>query len=70
MDAKESIHGRGDLAAVAKGFGLRGATVTALGGFEALVRGYQKNGGAELWDVHIEDKIPSAQYRRVHFGEV
>lgn len=70
MDAKESIHGRGDLAAVAKGFGLRSATVTALGGFEALVRGYQKNGGAELWDVHIEDKIPSAQYRRVHFGEV
>ena len=69
MDAKESIHGRGDLAAVAKGFGLRSATVTALGRFEALLREHQKNGGAELWDVHIEDKIPSAQYRRVHFGE-
>ena len=70
MEAKESIHGRGDLAAVAKGFGLRGATVTALGRFEALLREHQKNGGAELWDVHIDDKIPSAQYRRVHFGEV
>ncbi len=70
MDAKESIHGRGDLAAVAKGFGLRSATVTALGRFEALLRDHQKGDGAELWDVHIEDKIPSAQYRRVHFGEV
>ena len=69
MDASESIHGRGDLAAVAKGFGLRSATVTSLGRFEVLLREHQQTGGAELWDVHIEDKIPSAQYRRVHFGE-
>ena len=69
MDASESIHGRGDLAAVAKGFGLRGATVTALGRFEALLREHQKSDIAQLWDVHIADKIPSAQYRRVHFGE-
>lgn len=70
MDAGEAIHGRGDLAAVARGFGLRGVTVTALGRFEALLREHQKSDTAELWDLHIDDKIPSAQYRRIHFGEV
>ena len=70
MDPSEAIHGRGDLAAVARGFGLRGVTVNALGRFEALLREHQKGDTAELWDVHIADKIPSAQYRRIHFGEI
>ncbi len=55
---------------VARGFGLRGVTVNALGRFEALLREHQKGDTAELWDVHIADKIPSAQYRRIHFGEI
>jgi len=69
LDPGEAIHGRGDLASIARGFGLAGKTVTALGSFESLLKAHEKAGVAELWDVHIDDKIPSAQYRRVHFGE-
>ncbi len=69
LDPSTVIHGRGDLAAVAKGFGLRGATVTELGRFEELLREHQKGDTSELWDVHIDDKIPSVQYRRLFFGE-
>ena len=68
-DPNHAIHGRGDLAAVARGFGLNGATVTSLGRFESLFREHQQSGGATLWDVHIDDLIPSRQYRRVHYGE-
>ena len=24
---------------------------------------------AELWDIHIDDAIPSVAYRRIHYGE-
>ncbi len=64
-----AIHGRGDLAAIARGFGLNGVTVTEMGRFESLFREHQQRDGASLWDVHIDDLIPSRQYRRVHYGE-
>ena len=69
IDPSEAIHGRGDLAAVAKGFGLRGATVSTMGRFELLFNEHLRSKSAELWDVHIDDKIPSAAYRRIHYGE-
>lgn len=69
IDPKETIHGRGDLAALARGFGLRGAKVQQLGQFARLFEEHTKAGEAEIWDVHIDDKIPSAQYRRLYFGE-
>ena len=69
MDAGTVIHGRGDLAAVSTGFGVRGSTVNRLGRFEGLFREHQAANGASLWDVHTDDKIVSRPYRRVHFGE-
>jgi thiamine pyrophosphate-dependent acetolactate synthase large subunit-like protein len=69
MDAGTVIHGRGDLAAVATGFGVRGSTVNRPGRFEGLFREHQAANGASLWDVHTDDKIVSRPYRRVHFGE-
>ncbi|GGG27035.1 acetolactate synthase [Caldovatus sediminis] len=69
VDEKEAIHGRGDLAAVATGFGLRGATVTQPGRFEALFREHQSANTASLWDVHTDDRIVSRAYRRIHYGE-
>jgi acetolactate synthase-1/2/3 large subunit len=68
-DPNHAIHGSGDLAAIARGFGLNGATVTQIGRFESLFREHQQKDGATLWDVHIDDLIPSRQYRRVHYGE-
>jgi thiamine pyrophosphate-dependent acetolactate synthase large subunit-like protein len=69
VDPNHAIHGRGDLAAVAQGFGLRGAKVNTPGRLEGLFREHLQAGGATLWDVHIDDLIPSRQYRRVHYGE-
>lgn len=69
MDPSEAIHGRGDLAAVARGFGLRGTTVRTLGTLDKLFEGHHGANQSELWDIHIADDIPSVQYRRMYFGE-
>ena len=70
FDPTESQHGRGDIAAIARGFGLRGEKVNTLGRFEDLFAAHQQAGQSELWDVHVDDKIPSMPYRRIHYGEV
>jgi thiamine pyrophosphate-dependent acetolactate synthase large subunit-like protein len=67
---QESVHGRGDIAAIARGFGLRGEKVNTMGRFKELFAAHESAGQAELWDVHVDDAIPSAPYRRIHFGEV
>jgi acetolactate synthase I/II/III large subunit len=69
VDPMHATHGRGDLAQVARGFGLNGTQVTSLGQFEGLFREHQAQDGASLWDVHVDDLIPSRNFRRVHYGE-
>jgi acetolactate synthase I/II/III large subunit len=69
-DPQESQHGRGDIAAIARGFGLGGEKITTLGRFNDLFAAHEKANHTELWDLHVDDKIPSAPYRRIHFGEV
>ncbi|MCC6719810.1 MAG: thiamine pyrophosphate-binding protein [Acetobacteraceae bacterium] len=68
-DPLHATHGRGDLAGVARGFGINGSTVTSLGQFANLFREHQAQDGASLWDVHVDDLIPSRNFRRVHYGE-
>jgi len=65
----EAMHGRGDFAGMAVGFGLRGATVSGAGQMGKLFQEHQSANSAGVWDVQIDDLIPSRQYRRVHFGE-
>jgi thiamine pyrophosphate-dependent acetolactate synthase large subunit-like protein len=69
IDAREAMHGRGDLAGVATGFGLRGATVGQPGQLGKLFAEHQAANIGTLWDVHSDDLIPSRSYRRVHYGE-
>jgi acetolactate synthase I/II/III large subunit len=69
MDPGEALHGRADFAAIARAFGLRGTTVKKPGQLESLLRDYQKADCAEVWDVHINDKVMSRLFRRVWFGE-
>ena len=69
ITAKEAVHGRGDLAAAATGFGLRGASVTQPGRYAPLFKEHQGANIGSLWDIHIDDLIPSRAYRRVHYGE-
>ena len=69
VNPEHAIHGRGDLARVANGFGLNSAKVTTMGQLEGLFREHQAGVVASLWDVHVDDLIPSRNYRRVHYGE-
>lgn len=69
VDASGAIHGRGDLGAIARGFGLGGAMVSSLDRLAPLFREHAATDGASLWDIHVDDKIPSAAYRRIHYGE-
>jgi acetolactate synthase I/II/III large subunit len=66
---EHAVHGRGDLAQVARGFGLNGTKVTTMGQLAALFRTHQEGAGTSLWDVHVDDLIPSRNFRRVHYGE-
>jgi acetolactate synthase I/II/III large subunit len=69
VDPMHATHGRGDLAQVARGFGLNGAKVTSYGQLERLFREHEAQDSATLWDVHVDDQIPSRNFRRVHYGE-
>ncbi|MCB4821387.1 thiamine pyrophosphate-binding protein [Roseicella aerolata] len=69
LDPALVIHGRGDLAGIATGFGIRGSTVTGLGAMGGLFQAHQSANGASLWDIHTDDAVVSRPYRRVHYGE-
>jgi thiamine pyrophosphate-dependent acetolactate synthase large subunit-like protein len=69
VDPMHATHGRGDLAQVARGFGLNGAKVTSYGQLDRLFREHEAQDGATLWDVHVDDLIPSRNFRRVLYGE-
>ena len=64
VDDSGAVFGRTDLAAIAKGFGLRGATVTDVGQFKGLFDAYQAQGTAEVWNVHISDRVMNPSTRR------
>ncbi len=69
IDPSGAMHGRGDIASIATGFGLRGANINSLGRMEGLFKEHRAANIAGLWDIHTDDLIPSRSYRRVHFGE-
>jgi thiamine pyrophosphate-dependent acetolactate synthase large subunit-like protein len=64
LDDSGSIFGRTDLGAIARGFGLRGATVTDVGQFQELFKAYQAQDRAELWNIHISDQVVNPGNRR------
>jgi thiamine pyrophosphate-dependent acetolactate synthase large subunit-like protein len=64
VDDSGAVFGRTDLAAIAKGFGLRGANVTDVGQLRPLFEAYQSHDAAEVWNIHISDKVVSPNTRR------
>jgi thiamine pyrophosphate-dependent acetolactate synthase large subunit-like protein len=64
VDDSGSIFGRPDLAAIAKGFGLRGHNVTDVSQFKSLFAEYQKHDTAEVWNIHVSDKVVNPSTRR------
>lgn len=61
-----AVFGRPDFAAIARGFGLGGATVTDLAAIPALVRDFAAGTGPVVWDVPISDRVFSPVIRRAH----
>ena len=61
-----SVFGRPDFAAIARGFGLDGKTVTRLDDVPKLVDEFAARGGAAVWDFHVSDKVVSPTIRRAH----
>lgn len=57
------VHGRGDLAGAARGFGLRGRRITSLDQFEAAFADFRAGKGAALWDIHIADNVTTPVMR-------
>lgn len=61
-----AVFGRTDLAAIARGFGIGGKTVTDLADLPKLVAEFSDAGGAAVWDVPISDQVVSPVIRRAH----
>jgi len=64
IDESGAIFGRTDLAAIARGFGLRGANVNDVAQFKPLFDAYQAQDTAELWNIHVSDRVVSPHTRR------
>ncbi len=61
-----AVFGRTDLAAIAKGFGIGGETVTDLAALPDLMQAFAASGTAAVWDIPINDRIASPVIRRAH----
>src|SRR5262249_17492324 len=59
-----SVFGRTDLAAIATGFGLRGANITDVSQIAPLFEAYAAQNRAEVWNIHVSDKVVSPSARR------
>jgi acetolactate synthase I/II/III large subunit len=58
-----AVFGRGDISAIARGFGLRGALINRLDQLPSLFEEFQADRRATLWDIHIADNVPSPVMR-------
>jgi len=63
-----AVFGRADLAAIARGFGIGGQSISDLSALPALVDEFCASGGAAVWDVPISDRVYSPVIRRAHPG--
>ena len=64
IDDKGAVFGRRDFAALAQGFGMRGARVDDLGQLPDLARAFEAGDGPMLLDFHISDGIVAPTMRR------
>ena len=61
-----SVFGRSDFAAIARGFGMGGETVTDLADIPNLVSEFAERGGAAVWDFRVSDQVMSRIIRQAH----
>ena len=61
-----SVFGRPNFAALGRGFGGEGHTVTDLGNLSGLMGEFLSQPKTTIWDVHISDQVASPQILRAH----
>lgn len=61
-----AVFGATDLAAIARGFGVAGETVSDLDALPALVQRYAATGGVAVFDFPVSDRVCSPVIRRAH----
>jgi thiamine pyrophosphate-dependent acetolactate synthase large subunit-like protein len=66
MSDAGAVFGRTDLAAIARGFGLAGETLTDIGSLPDMVARFSAEGSAAVWDVPVSDRVISPVLRRAH----
>ena len=66
MPEDGAVFGYCDFAAIARGFGLAGHTVSNLDDVPNLVKEFAAGKGAAIWDFHVSDKVLSPTIRRAH----
>lgn len=59
-----ALHGRADFESIARGFGLKGATVTDVSHLDRLVADYEAGTDAMVWNVHVSDRVINPSARR------
>jgi thiamine pyrophosphate-dependent acetolactate synthase large subunit-like protein len=69
LDDAHTVFGRPDFATIARAVGIAAAPVNGLGQFDKLFADYQASDRAMLWDIQIDDRIPSRTFRRLYYGE-
>jgi thiamine pyrophosphate-dependent acetolactate synthase large subunit-like protein len=65
LDDSGAIFGRTDFGAIARGFGLRGATIGDLSQFSSLMQDFDAQDTAEVWNIPISDQVTSPTMRRL-----
>jgi acetolactate synthase-1/2/3 large subunit len=64
VDDWGSVFGRGDLGAIARGFGLDGRVITSADDLDKALDAFNASSGAAIWDFHVSDHVISPMMRR------
>jgi acetolactate synthase-1/2/3 large subunit len=65
LDESGAVFCRTDFGVVARGFGLRGSTIADLDALGSLMKSYDAQGTAEIWNIPISDRVTSPSMRRL-----
>ncbi|OWU85933.1 hypothetical protein ATO6_03355 [Oceanicola sp. 22II-s10i] len=63
IDDSEAIHGISDIGAIARGFGLRGVSVTTVDELKAAIESYDEGEGTLVINIHISDQVATPRMR-------
>ena len=63
IDDRGVIFGYGDLAAIARGFSLRGEVIDLEAQFGPNLQAFRSADRAEVWDIRISDRVPTPKMR-------